>query len=78
MNASLRKFGYKSIKASNLSIPLSGGDFNNPTFATGKIMGTSHLKKHYNHQHLQGYNPNVTTRNKAVPVPTLTRGVKLN
>jgi len=77
MNASLKKFGYKSINASNLSVPMSSGDSGNPTVVTGTVMGTRHLGNHFDHQHLQRFRPNVTIRNKAVPVPTITKGVKL-
>ncbi|EGV42115.1 hypothetical protein BZARG_367 [Bizionia argentinensis JUB59] len=76
MNASLKKFGYKDIRSSTLiaptkEIPMVDGTkrVNNKSY---NVSGTKHLKSHYNHQHLQGYRPNVTTRDLAVPVSTLT------
>jgi len=82
MNASLKKFGYKDIRSSTLiapikEIPMADGTtrVSNKSFS---VSGTKHLKNHYNHEHLQGYRPNVTTRDLAVPVSILTsQGIKM-
>ncbi len=81
LNASLKKFGYKDIRAS-MKITThkteTTGVRSVRSQSSQSIPGTRHLSRHSDHQHLQGYRPNVTVRNKAVPIPTLTRGVKLN
>ena len=58
MNASLKKFGYKDIKSSDLSITTKGKNGKNDT-KTYSVSGTSNLKNHYDHEHLQGYRPTI-------------------
>ncbi|MBQ0738620.1 RHS repeat domain-containing protein [Aquimarina celericrescens] len=74
MNAGLKKFGWKDIKSSKLTVTnttttgADGKEVTETTSTTYKVSGTKHLKNHYNHEHLQGYKPNVTTRNLQTPI----------
>uniref|UniRef100_UPI003D655F49 RHS repeat domain-containing protein n=1 Tax=Tenacibaculum halocynthiae TaxID=1254437 RepID=UPI003D655F49 len=81
LNRGLRRFGYKSIKASTLNITTTQTtitprlDKRQSTVLSSRnysIPGTSHLKNHYDHQHLQGYRPRVTTRRKVTLSPSIT------
>jgi RHS repeat-associated protein len=72
MNAGLKKFGWKDIRSSTLTISNTAtvGGKEVTTSTNYSISGTTHLKGHYNHQHIQGYRPNVMTRIKAPnPIP---------
>jgi len=74
MNASLNKFGYKDIRSSTLTVNTDCiDDCGNGVTISEKysVPGTNHLKNHYDHEHLQGYRPNVTTRELQKPVSTL-------
>jgi RHS repeat-associated protein len=71
MNASLKKFGYKDIKSSKLDVTTKGKDGKSVTNSYS-VPGTKHLKNHYDHQHLQGYSPNVKATRKRVTATTLT------
>lgn len=62
MNTALNKFGYKDIRSSTLNVT-STVDGKEVT-TSYSVSGTTHLKNHYDHQHLQGYNPSITTRPK--------------
>ncbi len=75
MNASLKKFGWKDIKSSKLTVTntttttgADGKEVTNTTSNTYSVSGTKHLKNHYDHEHLQGYKPNVTTRTLQTPI----------
>ncbi len=72
MNTGLKKFGWKDIRSSTLTISntASVGGKEVTTSTNYSISGTTHLKDHYNHQHIQGYRPNVVTRIQAPnPIP---------
>ncbi len=71
MNAGLKKFGYKSIKASKLTVQV-GTASKTQTTKTLSVSGTTHLDDHFDHEHLQGYRPNVTTRDYAKSVSSIT------
>ena len=64
MNASLKKFGYTDIRSSTLSISNTSNVGGKATTTTTNysVSGTTHLKNHFNHQHLQGYNPTIQNR----------------
>jgi RHS repeat-associated protein len=74
MNASLNKFGYKDIRASTLTV--NSSENGTSTSVNYSVPGTRHLKNHYDHEHLQGYRPNVVTREYQKPVQTITRPIK--
>ena len=79
MNASLKKFGYKDIKASRLKVSTTttnkDGSFTTKT-TSHSVPGTKHLKNHYDHQHLQGYNPSIRTHR--APLNIKQRPLNLN
>ncbi|MBI9038275.1 MAG: RHS repeat-associated core domain-containing protein [Bacteroidales bacterium] len=64
MNAGLSKFGWSNIRSSTLTITntatVNGKEVTTST--NYNVSGTVHLKDHYNHQHVQGYNPSILTR----------------
>ena len=71
MNASLKKFGYKNIKASTLKVSTTTvGKDGKPTTTTTShsVPGTKHLSNHYDHQHLQGYHPSIRTHRTALNI----------
>lgn len=72
MNAGLKKFGWKSIKASTLTITNTSiiNGVSTPSSSSYSISGTSNLTNHYDHQHLQGYNPTIQTRTRPSAVST--------
>ena len=67
MNAGLDKFGWKDIKSSTLSISntTTVNGVETTTTTDYNVSGTNHLSNHYNHQHIQGYSPNISTRTRA-------------
>jgi len=74
MNAGLKKFGWKDIRSSTLTISNTAtvGGKEVTTSTNYSISGTTHLKNHYNHQHIQGYRPNVVNRGKVLtPIPMI-------
>jgi RHS repeat-associated protein len=64
MNAGLDKFGWGSIRSSTLTITntttVDGKEVT--TSANYSVSGTTHLNNHFNHEHLEGYNPNIAPR----------------
>jgi RHS repeat-associated protein len=77
MNAGLKKFGWKDIRSSTLTVTntstVEGKQVSTST--NYSVSGTTHLADHYDHQHLQGYNPRVQTRTK-VPAALPRRGIR--
>ncbi len=74
MNAGLKKFGWKDIRSSTLTISntTTVGGKEVTTSTSYSVSGTTHLKNHYNHQHIQGYRPGVVNRGKVLtPVPMI-------
>lgn len=78
LNSSLSKFGYKDIRAS-MSITThkttTNGLRTTRSQSSRSIPGTKHLSNHSDHQHLQGFRPNIARRTKQTSVPTITRGI---
>jgi hypothetical protein len=74
MNAGLKKFGWKDIRSSTLTISNTAtvGGKEVTTSTSYSVSGTTHLKNHYNHQHIQGYRPGVVNRGKVLtPIPMI-------
>ncbi|MBG0780798.1 MAG: RHS repeat-associated core domain-containing protein [Bacteroidales bacterium] len=74
MNAGMKKFGWKDIRSSTLTISNTKtvGGKEVSTSTNYSVSGTTHLKNHYNHQHIQGYRPNVVNRTAALkPLPMI-------
>ena len=79
MNASLNKFGFKNIRASQLELSNTClDDCGNTVTRTSSysIPGTTDIKDHFDHEHLEKYYPNVTVRELQKPVSNLkTKGI---
>ena len=79
MNASLKKFGYKDIRSSTLTVSntTTGKNGKSTTTSTSySVPGTKNLKNHYDHEHLQGYRPTLkNSRKRASTINTTIRGV---